>query len=303
MSMPAPSWHVLGAGAIGGLWALRIARTGIPVTLVAHDDAAASRTLTLREGDRTFTHTFAQVPAGHPGSVQRLLVATKAGATASALTPLLPILTAATPVLLLQNGMGVDEWLRLQRPDICLLTGITTDGVHRPRRDLLLMAGTGATVIGSDDPSCTATAREIADSLAQCGSPVQCVSDIRRRRWQKLAINCAINPLTARYRCRNGELLENPEALATMQAVCRETAEVIQAEGMPAEAGALFQLACAAAAGTATNISSMRADVEAGRQTEIAFLNGYVVQHARAHGIATPVNTVLLQEILAISPP
>ena len=90
------------------------------------------------------------------------------------------------------------------------------------------------------------------------------------------------------------------QALAAMRTVCAETARIMQAEGLPAEAGALFALACAAARATAANISSMRADADAGRETEVAFLNGHVVQCARRHGIPAPANAALLQEMLAL---
>jgi 2-dehydropantoate 2-reductase len=300
------SWHVLGAGAIGGLWAVRLARHGIPVTLIARDTTAGTRTLTLHHGDNVTVHTFPETTAVACGRIANLLVATKAHLTADALVPLLPRLAAETPVLLLQNGMGQDAPLHAQRPDLCLLAGISTDGVYRTQRDELVLAGIGETLIGSEigseDPRCAAVAQHVAGMLAGTGARVRFAADIRQRRWQKLAVNCAINALTARYRCRNGDLLHNTEALAVMQAVCREIAAVMQAEGLRADADALFEGACAAAAATAANISSLRADVEAGRSTEIRFLNGHVLACAEAHGIAAPANAALLAEILALSP-
>jgi 2-dehydropantoate 2-reductase len=293
---------VLGAGAIGGLWAMRLARRGVAVALVAHGTTTGTRTLTLRHGDDIAAHTFPETSAHACGRIANLLVATKAHLTADALAPLLPQLAAATPVLLLQNGMGQDAPLRARRPDLCLLAGISTDGVHRTQRDELVLAGVGETLVGCEDPRCTAVAKRVADMLAGTGARVHFAADIRRRRWQKLAVNCAINALTARYRCRNGDLLQNPEALAVMQAVCHEIAAVMQAEGLPADADSLFAHACAAAAATAANISSLRADVEAGRPTEIRFLNGHVLACAEAHGIAAPANAALLAEILTLSP-
>lgn len=294
------AWHVLGAGAIGGLWALRLATVGTPVTLLAHNDPASSRTLTLHDGERIFTHIFPQSALNKTGPITRLLIATKANITASALAPLLPQLAPATPVLLLQNGMGVDEWLLTKRPDLCVLTGISTDGIYRRERNLLVQAGHGETMVGASREKDQKRALEISTELEASGWPVQAVRDIRFRRWQKLAINCAINPLTARYRCRNGELLTNPEALTTMRTVCAETALVMQAENIPATAEDLFVEACRIAEKTAGNTSSMLADAEAGRETEIRFLNGYLLQRAHAHGIALPVNTSLVQEILAL---
>jgi 2-dehydropantoate 2-reductase len=286
---------VLGAGAIGGLWSLRLAGRGIAVTLVGRDGDAASRTLALEDGDTYLSHTFPQQSAAAHGAVARLLVATKSHVTRDALTPLLPRLPAATPVVLLQNGMGVEDWLCAARPDLCVLCAITTDGVYRRERDSLVLAGRGDTVIGGARPGDDAHAEAIARELGMMAVP-----DIAARRWQKLAINCAINPLTALYRCRNGDLLAKPEALAAMRALCTEVAAVMTAEGLAADADALFSLAAATAQNTATNRSSMCADIEAGRSTEIRFLNGYVVDRARFHGIAVPANERMLAAVLAL---
>lgn len=291
---------MLGAGAIGGLWALRLAEAGIAVTLIAHNNSAARRTLSLQDGERVIRHSFPQVVPEHCGKISRLLVATKAGITAEALAPLLPQLPAGAIVLLLQNGMGTEEPLRAARPDLCVLSAITTDGVFRQDKDVLVHAGHGETWLGCNDQSHEKIAKSISVTLSSTGHPVHFAADIKLRRWQKLAMNCAINPLTARYRCRNGELLEKPEALAAMLGICVEVAKVMQAEGMNTSSEQLFQLACQAAEKTAANTSSMRADVEAGRTTEINFLNGYLLRRAATYGIAVPANSALCAEIQAL---
>lgn len=290
-----PAWHVLGAGSIGGLQALRLAGRGISVTLLGHEGDAPLRRLSLSAGPTLIESSFSQVSPSAPGPIAQLLVATKAPATRAALAPLLPFLAAGTPVVLLQNGMGVEDWLAAARPDLCVLCAITTDGVFRRDRDHLVLAGQGETVIGAARPGNAAQVAAIATELGMTA-----VADIRARRWRKLAINCAINPLTALGRCRNGELLERPAMLERMRTVCAEVAAVMTAEGLPAAGDELFRQACATAALTAANLSSMRSDADAGHETEILFLNGHVAAHGRAHGIATPENDRLVAEILAL---
>lgn len=294
------AWHVLGAGAIGGLWALRMARLGIPVTLLAHGDSSGTRELSIEEKSGAFSQHFPEVRVAESGTITQLLVCTKAQLTASAITPLLGQLQSGATVLLLQNGMGQEDWLQRERPDICLLTGSSTDGVWRHDRDHLVQAGLGETFIGATEADNRSPARALAESLNDERWPVHFDADIKKRRWLKLAMNCAINPLTALYRCRNGELLEKPEALATMLRVCAEVAEVMKAEGMTTDTETLFTAVCAAATKTAANISSMHADVATGRETEIAFINGYVLARAASHGIAAPANQSLLTQISAL---
>ena len=47
------------------------------------------------------------------------------------------------------------------------------------------------------------------------------------------------------------------------------------------------------AAATAQNRSSMLQDIEAGRTTEIGFINGHIADEARRLGVSAPVNTTL----------
>lgn len=291
---PAEPWHVLGAGAIGGLQALRLAARGQAVILLGRD-GAPWRTLTLHDSAGATTRTFIQRRPGSTGPVRQLLVATKSPATAAALAPLLPDLEPGTLVVLLQNGMGAETALLAARPDLHVLVAITTDGVNRPDRDTLVLAGQGETLLGRLHADDTALARATADRLGMTFAP-----DIDRRRWLKLAINCAINPLTALRRCRNGELLDDAEPLATMRAASDEVAAVMQAEGLAADGADLFRQACATARLTAANLSSMRSDVDAGRETEIRFLNGFIAARGRAHGIPTPANDALLSAVEAL---
>lgn len=294
-----PHWHILGAGAIGGLWALRLQALGGEVTLIERTAAPKQHRLCISENNLERCHDFpVMTTATTPGqSLSPLLIATKAGDTASALQPFLSMLHTGDTVILLQNGMGVDDWLRQQRPDLLLLTAITTDGVYRRDRNRLVMAGHGTTLIGGEQPAEQQQARRIADLWQQSGARVEAVDDMRQRRWQKLAINCAVNPLTARYRCRNGELLGKPDALQTMQALCKEVAAVMSAEGLPATGQQLFDSACQVARLTGANTSSMLADVLAGRQTEIDFMNGYVARMGARHHLDTPTNAAITAEM------
>ncbi|HEX4937646.1 MAG TPA: 2-dehydropantoate 2-reductase [Candidatus Kapabacteria bacterium] len=290
-------WHILGAGAIGGLWALRLQAIGCNVTLLEAVLSSPLRQLCLKADGANHCHAFpVSMVAQSP-----LLVTTKAGDTIDALRPVLDSLPSGSSLVLLQNGMGVDDLIRQQRPDLRIITGITTDGVFRENRNQLVLAGQGITLLGGETPAEQDIANDIAQQWSRTGATVSAATDIRIRRWQKLAINCAINPLTARYRCRNGELLDKPEALATMQAICHEVAAVMHAEGMAADGDDLFGKAKEVAFQTGANTSSMLADVQAGRRTEIDFMNGYIVHLASRHGLTVPANKAITAAIRLLS--
>ncbi|HXH04441.1 MAG TPA: 2-dehydropantoate 2-reductase, partial [Candidatus Competibacteraceae bacterium] len=126
---------------------------------------------------------------------------------------------------------------------------------------------------------------------------VQKDDDIKTRLWHKLAINCAINPLTALLGCRNGELLDLPGERRVLRIICEEAAQVMAAEGIIGDAEELYARVCIIIEATADNYSSMLQDLRAGRSTEIDYLNGYLLRQGAAHGIPLPCNTLLLDMI------
>ena len=52
---------------------------------------------------------------------------------------------------------------------------------------------------------------------------------------------------------------------------------------------------------TAKNTSSMLQDVRAGRDTEIDYINGYVVSVGRRYGVPTPANAAIVETVHAIT--
>jgi 2-dehydropantoate 2-reductase len=107
--------------------------------------------------------------------------------------------------------------------------------------------------------------------------------------WGKLAINAAINPLTALLRIPNGELLARPSARSLMAAAAREAAAVATALGVrlayPDPAAAVEAVARL----TAANHSSMLQDVLRGAPTENDAICGPAVEAGERCGVSTPV--------------
>ncbi|KAF1024442.1 MAG: 2-dehydropantoate 2-reductase [Pseudomonas sp.] len=132
------------------------------------------------------------------------------------------------------------------------------------------------------------------------GIPHEWSTDILTRLWRKLALNCAINPLTVLHACRNGELQAHQCEVATL---CAELTDLLQCCGQPAAANDLHSEVERVIHATAANYSSMYQDVAAGRRTEIRYLLGYACQAAARHQLNLPhlqqLNVRLVQHLVA----
>lgn len=293
-------WHILGAGAIGGLFASLLQAAGTPCTLLLRADdpdlAIGSTAITLRRDEQLHSRQFS-VSAGTDSSpISHLLVCTKAYDIVAAIAGVAHRLAPGTVVLLLANGMGFQQQIRARWPQLDCFSGSTTEGAFRESRRTICHAGLGRTLLGQ--PGRTAAPDWFDTWLAL---PTQCEwsPDIDSALWRKLAINCAINPLTALHQCRNGELAERPELAALVGELCTEISAIGIAAGQAQAVADLRTQVMAVVDATANNRSSMLQDVLAGRATEIDYLTGYLLTQGRQFGIAAPRNAELLAAVKA----
>jgi 2-dehydropantoate 2-reductase len=198
-------------------------------------------------------------------------------------------------VLCLQNGIGNEEILRAHFPPESIVRGLVYHAVTREGPGRVFWFGRGSTVIGRPfvgtrgEPD--AEAEALAALLTESGFDTRASRDIRREVWKKLAVNAAINPLGAITGLTNGALVRSPLLVSLMRAAVRETEEVARAEE-----GHLIDMTdrtLEIALVTGRNRNSMLLDLEAGRGTEIEFLNGAIVRFAEQRGLAVPVNRTL----------
>ncbi|WP_441254705.1 ketopantoate reductase family protein [Aeromonas sp. A600620] len=298
MPPAAPKWTLLGCGALGGVFAslLTISGQSTRVLLREHHQS------TLHPGF-DFTSLEGQVQllnierafASQPGKIQRLLVMTKASQVVGALAPLAGNLDAGVPIVLLHNGMGIAEKVVQMFPHNPVIAGVTSHGAMKAGHFVFRHTGKGETWLGPFNEAAKAHA-SLADELAQALGQAGWDEQIVARQWQKLAINCAINLLTALYKLKNGELA-GPRFADALQQICVEVADVMCAEGVATTAEELLRRVMTVVELTADNYSSMHQDMELGRETEIEAITGFLLAKAARHGIAVPVNQGLYQAI------
>lgn len=162
--------------------------------------------------------------------------------------------------------------------------------------------GHGLTQIAPFGETSTNTEREVAGILSTAGCDCRVLPNAQSMLWGKLAINAAINPVTAILGIPNGRLLELPEARVQAFAAAKEAEAVAGALGIPLPYPDVVAAVTDVCHQTAANHSSMLRDVERGRRTEIESITGAVVAAAQHHGIPTPVNAQLLAVVQGLGP-
>jgi len=292
------TWHILGAGSLGGLWAARLARAGLPVRLILRDRArlASYRRLgglTLVEPGQTSLYPIAAQTPEETEPIRRLLVACKAYDAEEAVARVAARLVPGAELILLQNGLGSQDAVAARLPRARCILASSTEGAYRDQQFRVVFAGQGFTWLG--DPREPGAPTWLAE-LDAAGIPQQWTTDILARLWRKLALNCAINPFTVLHACRNGELAGHAEEVA---GICAELVELLRACGQASAAQGLHEEVMRVIQATAANYSSMYQDVAHGRRTEIAYLLGHALAQAGRHDLQLPRLEALHQRLVA----
>ncbi|WP_397453407.1 putative 2-dehydropantoate 2-reductase [Pseudomonas sp. NA-150] len=232
-----PRIGIIGTGAIGGFYGLMLARAGFDVHFLLRSEfpAVSQHGLQLNSavfGPLSLNPVQAYASAADMPSCDWLLVGTKTTSNAD-LAPL--IAQAAAPgarVLLLQNGLEVEDSLRPLLPDsLHLLGGLCFICVHRQSPGVITHQALGAVNIGYHSGSAvdTAAGKAIAEEgaglLRKAGLESQAMENLHQARWQKLVWNIPYNGLSVLLSASTTPLMSNVHSREFIQALMQEVVQ------------------------------------------------------------------------------
>ena len=266
--------HIVGPGAMGGLFAFRLKAAGFDVSLIGRGRGIRQQELTLlaEAGGQSAVFTIEGPDA--KGPIHLLWITTKSYSALEAATKLSHRFTPETVIVTLGNGMGYHERLS-ELVSGKLIGGSTTAGCSSPSENIRKLAGEGQTRLGWWDGT---------------KAPPEWLAELRKAPWfgdwelnieksllEKLAINSIINPMTALMNITNGELVDDPYK-TTLHCAINEVASILHWSGHNEIAENLPQRVFNVIGDTASNSSSMRIDRQRHTQTEHEEILGHLLE-------------------------
>jgi 2-dehydropantoate 2-reductase len=308
---------VVGAGAIGGLLAVRLAEAGEQVTVVdqgAHLQAIQRNGLKLIMADGSEHHARTLRAVANPrdvGPQDVVILAVKTQVLPSVAAQLGAALHADTVILPMQNGL---PWWYFQKhggafdgrsiecldPDGALAAHVDVDRIVGC---VVFPAGEIAAPgvvrhiegnrfpLGELDGSDSSRARALVDMFTNAGFKSFVIDDIRAEIWLKLLGNLSFNPISALTHATLVDICQYPPSRDLARALMEEAQSVATHLGVSFRVSIDKRIAGAEKVGK--HKTSMLQDVEAGRSLELEAIMGAVVELAGMTGVATPaIDTV-----------
>ena len=307
MTLTTNQWTILGNGAIGHLLACRFAQNKIPAILISRTKPPTTKTeVNYQFNDEVSKYSLKIQAVADCQAVGNLILTVKAHQVETAINDIKSALKPTSKIFLLQNGMGTLEKVTELLSDIIdprqIYPGTNTHGVYLSKNTTGMLqvvhAGFGNIVIGSNYLVTERHNRPNSiHDLKELALGVFWVDDIEQRQWLKLAINAAINPLTAIYHCLNGELLRKNALKQQVETLCNESSNLFNKIGIEIQQEQLIAEVFDVIVKTANNQSSMLQDVISGKRTEIDAITGYLLKKSKELGVLMPEHNKLYQSI------
>ncbi|MDQ3260393.1 MAG: 2-dehydropantoate 2-reductase [Pseudomonadota bacterium] len=302
---------IVGAGAIGGFLAVKLALAGAKVTAImrgANLAAVKANGLTLieEENEHHVRDVVATDNLAEVGPHDLVILAMKANQVTPVAKQLAPLLRADTPVVTMQNGI---PWWYFQKhggefdgrciesvdPGGVIAEAIAVDRVIGcvvyPACEIVApgvirhIEGNRFPV-GELDGAETSRVAAIASLFKKAGLKSPVLTDIRSEIWLKLWGNLTFNPISALTHATLVDICRFPPTRALAVSLMTEAQTIANRLGIEFRVTLERRIAGAEAVGK--HKTSMLQDVEAGRMLEIDALVGSVIELGRLTQTPTP---------------
>ena len=301
---------VIGAGAIGGLLAAKLAHAGEEVSVVArgpHLAAIRANGLILREeGAESVARVAASDKISDFAAPDLVILGMKAHQVGPVAAEVAGMLGPSSLVLTAQNGIpwwyffgagGEREGTRLESVDpgglvaANLPVGKVIGSVVYPAAEIeapgiIKHIEGNRFSLGELDGAKSERITAVSEAFAKAGFKAPVVSDLRSEIWTKLWGNLSFNPISALTHATLEDICRYPLTRALAADMMREAQSVGEAFGIRFRISLEKRIAGAEAVGA--HKTSMLQDIESGRPVEADALIGSVIELARLADIPTP---------------
>jgi 2-dehydropantoate 2-reductase len=292
---------------MGSLTAARLAAAGVDVTVIdtwrEHVEAIARNGLSVESDEGVQIHRInATCDIAGTARADFVILLVKAYHTAQAMRSTGPLLKPDAVVVSLQNGLGNEDIIAEKIGADRTLAGSLYFGGNVVRPGVVRFSGQAEITLGALTAGGHPAAAALQTLLIRAGFATALSDDILAVKWQKALLNVGNSAISTILGLPVRVAAELPGVRAAMAASCAEGMEVARRAGVALPPGkeALAYVGAGIDSHSREHKVSMLLDIEAGKPTEVEFMNGAIVRYAEKLGVNVPINLVLTNAIRRI---
>ena len=293
-------YAIVGVGGIGGYYGGRLAQSGQDVHFLCRSDYQHIKSQGLQvdsvKGDFVLPQVNAYNDAKQMPPCDVILVCTKTLSNYQ-LKEILPSLVHQDSiVILIQNGLGMEQTLAQTLPDIKIAGATAFICSFKVGQGHIRHAEYGELSLSPYHACVADSLKQVALDLQQAGIPTQYVDDLNYLRWKKLVWNIPYNGLTVLMNASTDKLTFDADTRRLLQDLMREVIEAAAACGATIPFDFIDKMIASTEKMTPYS-PSMKLDYEASRPMEIDTMYTCPIQTARAAGYEMKKTAVLEQQL------
>ena len=295
---------MLGAGAMGGLFGAYLSQKN-DVTMVDVSAEVVSAInengLEVREpdGSAKVYHPAAVTSAAGMEPVDLVVIFVKSMFSEAALASNRDMIGPNTCLMTFQNGSGHEELLGKFVPPERIVIGTTQHNASIVAPGVSNHGGSGITHMGCVTGE-AARLQPFADTFTACGLEADVSDGVQRMIWNKMFTNVSASALTGALQVPLGYISRNAHAWTLCQKLIREAVDVAAALGMDFDYDEKVAEVKAVCDNSPNGLTSIYADLHAGKRSEVDTISGSVVRAGEKTGVPTPSHCFLVEFIHAM---
>ena len=285
---------VMGTGGVGGYFGGRMAHAGLDVTFIArgkHMEAIRDYGLQVNSPGGDFLIKPAKVTDDPAivGTVDLILLATKAYDALAAIKQMKPMVGDQTVVLPVLNGISHIDQLNEILGQEHVLAGMAAIGAHILAPGVIQHSSLNTITFGEQNAVVSERCKALKDALSSSGIEFVLSPNAMQSMWLKIANMAGLGVCSA---ARGGFITvrDTPETLELVRQSCAEAVRLAHAKNIPLSDSQPDDLVNVLRNSKVDFKPSMLVDLENGRRLEVESLNGAISRMGKEAGVPTPIN-------------
>jgi len=293
-------YTVLGTGAVGGYYGARLQKSGLDVDFLARSDYSVIKERGLRidscQGDFVLDRVNVYSSAEELPPTDVILVSLKTTANDKLAELLRPVVKKGTVILILQNGLGMEEEVSALFPEAVVLGGMCFICSQKRGDGHIVHLDKGSISAAPLREEGRDLLMKIQDDFQKAGVEMTLLDDLKTARWNKLLWNIPYNGLSVVLEADTAQIMKSPHGHNLAKTLMEEVIRGGEACGCTFPPGSIENMLEYTRVMTPYE-PSMKLDFDLGRRMELEYMYRRPLKAAAERGVSLPHIAMLADQL------